>query len=71
MSRLSGFSPDCKVRDVFADPFNSLVILACQSDYRGTYKILDCMRIAYEPLMLEYQVDIMFNGHVHVSTEQY
>lgn len=34
---------------------------------RGTYKILDCMRLAYEPLLLEAQVDVVFNGHVHVS----
>lgn len=37
----------------------------------GTYKILDCMRLAYEPLLLEAQVDVVFNGHVHAYERTY
>jgi hypothetical protein len=32
-----------------------------------SYKVNECMRQVYEPLLLEAQVDVVFNGHVHVS----
>lgn len=35
------------------------------SSYSGTYKGIDCFRATYEPLFLQFGVDLVFNGHVH------
>ena len=33
--------------------------------YLGHYKEVECMRQAYEPLLVRHQVDIVLSGHVH------
>lgn len=33
--------------------------------YLGHYKEAECMRQAYEPLLVEHGVDIVLSGHVH------
>ncbi len=33
--------------------------------YASHFKENECMRQLYEPLLLQYSVDIVFNGHVH------
>ena len=35
------------------------------SSYLGHFKEVECMHETYEPLLLEYKVDIVINGHVH------
>lgn len=35
------------------------------NSYAGHYKEAECFRNAYEPLLLEHQVDVMLHGHVH------
>lgn len=35
------------------------------NSYAGHFKEADCFRMAYEPLLLEYQADIVIHGHVH------
>lgn len=33
--------------------------------YQGHFKEVECMRQAYEPLLVKYQVDLVMSGHVH------
>jgi UDP-2,3-diacylglucosamine pyrophosphatase LpxH len=33
--------------------------------YAGHYKEVECMRQAYEPLLVKHQVDLVVSGHVH------
>jgi len=33
--------------------------------YKGHYKEVECMRQAYEPLLVAHQVDLVLSGHVH------
>jgi hypothetical protein len=33
--------------------------------YLGHYKEVECMRQAYEPLLVRHQVDLVLSGHVH------
>ncbi|KAI8473040.1 MAG: Metallo-dependent phosphatase-like protein [Monoraphidium minutum] len=35
------------------------------SSWAGSFKDTECMRLQYEPLLKEYGVDLVFNGHTH------
>ncbi|KAI8472276.1 MAG: Metallo-dependent phosphatase-like protein [Monoraphidium minutum] len=35
------------------------------TSWAGSFKDTECMRLTYEPLLLKYGVDLVFNGHTH------
>lgn len=37
----------------------------CLHTCAGHYKEVECFRQSYEPLLVDYQVDLVMSGHVH------
>ena len=50
------------------------VLLECSpwySSYSGSFKQMECFRIVYEPLLYQYGVDVIFNGHGQSASGAY